>query len=74
MICIAINAVWGVMWADAIDLLWHCWFCKALVARVIFGCVFWIAADAAALGVKFGASSSWMAETPAEGALGGGCG
>ena len=47
---------------------------EALEAWVNFGCVRWVTANAAALGVSFWASSSCVAEAPAVSALGGGSG
>ena len=74
MVSAAIDALGGGVRADAVDHLRLGWLCEALEAWVSFGCVRWVTANAAALGVDFWASSSWVAEAPAESALGGGGG
>ena len=73
---VAIDALGGGVRAYAIGLLWHIWFCEALKAEMSSGCVRGVATDATALSVRgaFRAASSWVAKSPAEGALSSGGG
>ena len=76
MVSAAIDALGGGVRADTVQLPRHGWFYLALEARVGPGRMRWIAAYPATLRVEqnFRAANSWVAEAPAEGALGGGCG
>ena len=74
MVSAAIDAMGGGVQAYAVDHLRLDWLCEALEAWVSFRCVRLVTAKAAALGVDFWVSSSWVAELPAESALGGGGG
>ena len=71
MVIAAIDALGEGVRADAVDHLRLGWLCEALEAWVSFGCVRWLTTNTAALGVDFWVSSSWVAEAPAESALGG---
>ena len=71
MVSAANDALGGGVWAVTVNNLRLGWLCEALEAWVSFGCVRWVTANAAALGFGFWASSSWVAEAPAESALDG---